>query len=672
MDILYLKYIEYIGVYIMKAFSLRRKYLLGVGLSCMSLAAIGATTSSSHLLSSPIVTTSQSSKISQNLQEALNQQQNLSNVLSGKKIIANLQLKNIPSNLKQQLSSLGVNVLSISKDYNQAAVAVTRHSNVKSLIKLPVLLHASLVSGEGSGTGKAFNRGYNSIGMDRLAKLMPNLTGKGIRIGIISGSFSHTSGVRGSDTTPAKCKAGILENAKDQLTGDLPAKVDIQGDSCSSSYSGEDEGAAMAEVIHDIAPGAAISFHSAAPTSQETFVNSLNDLCKSKANGGPGVDIIVDDAFYFGEPYYQEGITNQAIQNCIKKGVMYFTIAGNDADRDYQFKYKDINPSIRDAHSATGTKITYGDDFQEWPNGSAFLPITIPANSKFRADLTWNQPYISFQKNKVNFPLIDFDLFLFRKNSNGKMSQITYSDNHQGKGYYNDPYEQVGYNNTSSSTVTVYLAVNHWSGNTDFIPQDKNVPVLLDLRFPEPTSDDIKVGGGVTFNAPVMNGHAWTKGAITVGSMPWNWSIYDVAQNKTKPETESSKGALTHQFYFNVNGDLDLSTRSGPTLAAPDGGDTTFFGKDDPSSWDIYGEPDGYPNYYGTSAAAPVAAALAAVLKQYAGKDVSNSLIRKALVSTAHDVYSGRASKGWDPVTGAGEVDAVAAFKYLKKELGKQ
>ncbi|CAG8999225.1 MAG: hypothetical protein CENE_01194 [Candidatus Celerinatantimonas neptuna] len=670
MDILYLKYIEYIGVYIMKAFSLRRKYLLGVGLSCMSLAAIGATTSSSHLLSSPIVTTSQSSKISQNLQEALNQQQNLSNVLSGKKIIANLQLKNIPSNLKQQLSSLGVNVLSISKDYNQAAVAVTRHSNVKSLIKLPVLLHASLVSGEGSGTGKAFNRGYNSIGMNRLAKLMPNLTGKGIRVGIISTSFAHTSGVRGSDTTPARCKSGTLENAKDQMTGDLPAKIDLRADVCDGVNT--DEGAAMAEVVHDIAPGASISYHGTR-MNQASMVKAINDLCTSKANGGAGADIIVDDMFLYSEPYYQEGIINQAIQNCVKKGVMYFTIAGNDADRDYQFKYKDINPSIRDAHSATGTtKITYGDDFQEWPNGSAFLPITIPANSKFQADLAWNQPYISFQKNKVNFPLIDFDLFLFRKNSNGKMSQITYSDNHQGKGYYNDPYEQVDYKNTSSSTETVYLAVNHWSGNTDFIPQDKNVPVLLNLRFPEPNSDDIKVGGGVTFNAPVMNGHAWTKGAITVGSMPWNWSIYDVAQNKTKPELESSNGALSHQFYFNVNGDLDLSTRSDPTLAAPDGGDTTFFGTDDPSSWDIFGEPDGYPNFYGTSAAAPAAAALAAVLKQYAGKDVSNSLIRNALVSTAHDVYSGRASKGWDPVTGAGEVDAVAAFKYLKKELGRQ
>lgn len=658
----------------MKYHSFNRKNLLGVGLCCMSLTAFAATSSTGHLLSTPVVSVSQSSKIGQNLQNALNQQQVLSNLLSSKEIIASLQLKHIPSNLKQQLSSLGIRVVSIAKDYNQAVIAISRNSNIKALYKLSNVLQISLVNGVGSGTGEAYNNGYNALNIDKLTKLMPNLTGKGIKIGIISTSFAHTSSVRGSDTTPAECKSGTLENAKDQLTGDLPAKIDLQSDSCSSDSSSmnTDEGAAMAEVVHDLAPDASISFHNGG-ANQTSMAQAINDLCTSKANGGAGDDIVVDDMFYYAEPYYQEGVVNQAIQNCVKNGVMYFTIAGNDANRDYQFKYKDIDPNVRDDHSTTGAKTTYGDDFQEWPNGSAFLPITIPANSQIQADLTWDQPYISFQKDKVNFPLIDFDLFLFSKNANtGQMTQIDYSDLHQGKGYYNDPYEGISYSNTSNSSVTVYLAVNHWSGNTDVIPQDKNVPVLLDLRFPEPTSDDIQVGGGVTFNAPVMNGHAWTTGAVTVGSMAWYWSAPYVTQSEAKPEFESSTGALTHQYYFDVNGNVDLSTRTGPTLAGTDGGDTTFFGENVTSSWDVPGEPDGYPNYFGTSAAAPAVASVAALLKQYAGKDVSNSLIREALVSTARDVSSGRASKGWDTVSGAGEIDALAAFNYLKKELGKQ
>lgn len=103
-----------------------------------------------------------------------------------------------------------------------------------------------------------------------------------------------------------------------------------------------------------------------------------------------------------------------------------------------------------------------------------------------------------------------------------------------------------------------------------------------------------------------------------------------------------------------------------------DDGDNTFYGFWPTVSDDMVGEPEGFPNYYGTSAAAPSVAGIVALLKQYAGPDVSNQLIRKALMNTARDIYSGRATRGWDSVTEAGEVDAVAAFNYLKKELGRQ
>lgn len=96
-----------------------------------------------------------------------------------------------------------------------------------------------------------------------------------------------------------------------------------------------------------------------------------------------------------------------------------------------------------------------------------------------------------------------------------------------------------------------------------------------------------------------------------------------------------------------MNGQVDLTTRSKPTLAGVDGGDPTFFGFDIPSSWNEPNEPDGYgySNFFGTSAVAPSVAAVAALLKQYSGKDVSNFPIRQAFVSTTRDISAGRASK---------------------------
>ncbi|MEI8633597.1 S8 family serine peptidase [Vibrio sp. PP-XX7] len=170
----------------------------------------------------------------------------------------------------------------------------------------------------------------------------------------------------------------------------------------------------------------------------------------------------------------------------------------------------------------------------------------------------------------------------------------------------------------------------------------------------------------------MMYGHAYAEGAVTVASMPWYGSEpYMNSAADVFVEYESSTGAANHPFYFDLDGAYAFSTHKGPTLTGTDGGNTSFFGDDIPTSWNVTGEPDGYPNFFGTSSAAPTVAGVAALLKQYAGSDVSNDLIKQALISTARDITTDRGSVGWDDVTGAGEVDAQAALNYLKDQLGK-
>lgn len=260
-------------------------------------------------------------------------------------------------------------------------------------------------------------------------------------------------------------------------------------------------------------------------------------------------------------------------------------------------------------------------------------------------------------------------MYLLEKNSNNQMSVVYSSLSAQGNKKYNDPFEQIWYTNNSGSSKTLYLAVNHWSGNADVIPQNTSVPVKLDLRFPA-TSSNVKVG--VTYNSSMMYGHAYAKGAITVASMPWYGSQpYVNSDADVFVEYQSSKGSASHPFYFDVNGNYAYTTRKGPAITSTDGGNTSFFGEDIPSAWNVVNEPDGLPNFFGTSSAAPTLAGVAALLKQYGGSDASSAQIKQALIATARDIKTDRGSEGWDPVTGAGEADAQAALNYLKKTMGR-
>jgi len=91
--------------------------------------------------------------------------------------------------------------------------------------------------------------------------------------------------------------------------------------------------------------------------------------------------------------------------------------------------------------------------------------------------------------------------------------------------------------------------------------------------------------------------------------------------------------------------------RQKPEIVCPDGVNTTFFGSED-------SEPDGFPNFFGTSAAGPHAAAVAALLLELEPNSTSAE-IYSALESTAIDM----GPAGVDDDTGHGlcQADLAAA-----------
>src|SRR5262249_24578301 len=141
-----------------------------------------------------------------------------------------------------------------------------------------------------------------------------------------------------------------------------------------------------------------------------------------------------------------------------------------------------------------------------------------------------------------------------------------------------------------------------------------------------------------TYSGTVF-GHANAAGALAVGAADYrDTPRYGVSPPTLEPY--SSQGSVP--ILFDAAGNrITPVVRAHPDIVAPDGVDTTFFGSDT--------DNDGLPNFYGTSAAAPNAAGVAALMLQARPGSTPLS-VYSALKSTALDM----GTPGYDAATGAG------------------
>ncbi len=128
------------------------------------------------------------------------------------------------------------------------------------------------------------------------------------------------------------------------------------------------------------------------------------------------------------------------------------------------------------------------------------------------------------------------------------------------------------------------------------------------------------------------------------------------------PEVESFSSVGGVPILFDTAGNR-LATpdvRMKPEITAPDGGNTTFFISDSNA------DPDLFPNFFGTSAAAPHAAAVAALMLDQAGGPGTQtpSQIYANLEATAIDMddpFTPGFDAGFDFQTGYGLINANSA-----------
>ncbi len=509
-----------------------------------------------------------------------------------------------------------------------------------------------------------------------------SLTGAGVTVGVLSDSYDCYP-VYAANNVPAGGFAGYANNgflataATDVSTGDLPSNVNVleeaeAGQGGCMAYGAPtqlpfgDEGRAMLQIVHDVAPGASLAFYTA-ENSEADFANGIGKLAASVAAGGAGAKVIADDVGYFDEPFFQDGIVAQAIDAVEANGVAYFSAAGNDGT----LAYDNTAPSFA---TVSTTVPNAGEHLLNFDASGATtttsLPVTIAplVPGEFVAIVVeWDQPYVTGAPNSGG-ATSHIDVCI--TGASGTDEIIDYAGNSA---------TCSGPNATGADSYQVMIVANPANASGNTAAETLNIQVGLAGATIAPGRIKVAVeddGAGSTINAfqtnsATLQGHPGASGAAAVGVAFY----FDTPTCGTTPaqlESYSSTGGAP--ILFDVSG-TRLATavlRQKPDFAGPDGGNDTFLGYT-LASQGITGangllnttiaacqNHPSYPNFFGTSAATPHVASIAALMLQ-ANPAVTPAEIYLALRTSALPM----ATPSPNVDSGYGFVQADAAFALI-------
>jgi len=470
--------------------------------------------------------------------------------------------------LLQRIRALGGEIVAVHPGLDQVRVRIAI-DRLESLAALPevrfvaprqdMIVFTGSRNSEGDRTHRAFD-----------ARATYGVAGTGVKVGVLSD--------------------GVSNLAASQSLGDLGPVTVLSGQGGSG-----DEGTAMLEIVHDLAPAADLYF-ATADGGPETFAQNIRALQAA------GCAVIVDDVRYFVESPFQDGqlsasatnggVVTQAVKDVAAAGVLYFSSAGNSGNKN------------------DGTSGTWEGDFVDGG------PATGPLTGLGRVHLFGGLPYDTVTTSSDN-PITlhwsdplgasanDYDIYLL--DSSGTMV-VGVSDNQQSG--TEDPYERMPGGSAGQRVVIVLF-----SGVGRFLHLDTYGSELS------------------TSTSGETHGHAATTAtnSFAVAAVPAPSTYPNAFNAGVTVETFSSDGPR-RIFFTDAGVPLtpgNVSSTGGallqkPDLAAADGVSVTGVG--------------GFPNpFYGTSAAAPHAAAIAALVKSRRLAQTAAE-VRAALLGTAIDI----------------------------------
>jgi hypothetical protein len=397
--------------------------------------------------------------------------------------------------------------------------------------------------------------------------------------------FVSQTGTNGAGATVGVQSTGVYSLSIIQARGELPASVQVVNPTTGAPSASlqADEGTALLEEVHAVAPGAALVF--CGPQTFVDYASCLQQLI------GAGATILVDDLIFPPQNLMSDlGSDTQAVTQVLAQNptVAMFTSVGNASGSYWEGAYTPVSVASVGMQplSCTSNGTTQVDNYVATFNGSPQQILTLVSGAQFPVALAWADPNAS-----------SFDLYWFLNDNNNK------------------PMTQVGC--LSGASATGNLLMQNLSFPPPSTPPAPTPPpqcpvsatcwtYTLYVATPTQTAAGssllkLWVGGdGLSFLSPSTSGgvtapQALAPGAITIGAVKGS----DGVGNTIEPF--SSLGPIN----------LPLSTSTSaqaPILVAPDGINVdaagTFFASE------LF--PDG--NFYGTSASVPNAGGVAALL----------------------------------------------------------
>ncbi|MEO8503302.1 MAG: S8 family serine peptidase [Acidobacteriota bacterium] len=428
-------------------------------------------------------------------------------------------------------------------------------------------------------------------------------------------------GATGAGVKVCALSDGVDSLASVQGTGDLPPVVDVLPGQAGSG----DEGTAMLEILHDLAPGADLGF-ATANTDEATFAQNILDLATA------GCNIIVDDVIYFDESPFEDGPVAQSVNTVTTAGVLYFSSAGNEGNANDDTSGTWEGDFLASAAADPGPLA--GADLHDFGDGGNSISVT---NSFFDPPLLiWAEHYdLANGSASTDFDLYDMD---------GGLTTILDAsfDTQDGVGGDDFPIEFIG---GGALTGERLLIDRFAAGTTSSVP-------MFNLIVFRGTLDDTLATNGAT------RGHSAAAAAFSVAATPAAASFDGISADGPFPglftaanESEDFTSDGPRRIILDTAGaELTPGNRTStggvvrqkPDITAADGVSTAT---------------PGFNPFYGTSAAAPHAAAIAALVKS-AAPGITPAQVRTALIGSAIDIENA----GVDRDTGAGIVMAHAAI----------
>jgi len=317
--------------------------------------------------------------------------------------------------------------------------------------------------------------------------------------------FRNQTGLTGKNIT-----IGVISDGVDGLMG-LEEKGELSDVTVLSNTIGGDEGSAMLQIIHDIAPDAKLMFCDRG-TSQIEYIKGFDSLIKN------GCQIICDDITYV-EPFYEDGYISQNIlDRILSYNILYITAAGNFAKEHYQGPFN-------------------GYEYQgyQWQNfngseNSCDMKFQVPSGTAGHVVLQWDD---RFGKSSNNY-----DLFLYDEKGREIARSVNLQDGDD------DPMEWVRFMNTDDNPCTYTVKV------VKSAAEDANLEIYVLPLSGRSIILDPSTPGDSLFGQQVVNE------AITVGA------VTPYGKNLTVQDY-SSRGPATLKYPSEEN-------RLKPDIVAPD------------------------------------------------------------------------------------------------------